>query len=179
LGQGVAFSEIFIESLTQAKRISEGFFRNSSSSVELTFFISPVPTPGIEEIIFDSNGQVYRYRNEPEEWRRFVWPGDSAEMGARLYVSKNDQAEWAEVHRPGVWGLFHLLNSAVLIREAGAQYLSQWKVKDAQGNPMNIRFKLRADKQNNIFEPGLLQQFSLPDQMISNEAVSLAQHEEG
>ncbi|MFI4956479.1 MAG: type VI secretion system membrane subunit TssM [Gammaproteobacteria bacterium] len=179
LGQSLAFSDDFIDSLTRAKRISEGLFRNNGSDVELTFFISPVPTPGIEEVIFDSNGQIYRYRNEPEEWRRFVWPGDSAEMGARLYVSKNDQAEWAEVHRPGVWGLFHLLNAAKLTREAGAQYLSQWNVKDAAGNAMNVRFKLRADKQNNIFEPGLMQQFALPEHILAVTPMrALAQYSE-
>lgn len=178
LGKSLAFSPDFIDALTRAKRISEGFFRNNGSDVELTFFMSPVPTPGVEEVIFDTNGQIYRYRNEPEEWRRFVWPGDSAEMGARLYVSKNDQSEWAEVHRPGVWGLFHLLNQATLIREGGAQYLTQWRVKDGDGNAMNVRFKLRADKQNNIFEPGLMQTFALPEHILSKDTVDIAQYRE-
>ena len=78
MNQGIGFSRAFLKAISDSQVISQGLFRAGSANPKLTFYVQPLPLPGIDEIIFESNGQEYRYRNEPEEWRRFTWPGDMA-----------------------------------------------------------------------------------------------------
>lgn len=165
LGRGPHFSEPFLKGLEDARRISYGLFRKNSSELRMSFYLAPVPIPGVEELLFDTNGQLYRYRNEPEEWRRFSWPGQSQHGGARIYLAKNAKQDWAEIQYDGLWGFFHLLEQAKLKTDGGAQYMGEWTLISQQGKKVPVKMKLRADKQTNVLEPGVLIGFTLPDRL--------------
>jgi type VI secretion system protein ImpL len=170
MGQGIGFSAAFLKTLVQGDQITHALFKPGSADPKFTFYIQPVAIPGLEEIIFDSNGQEYRYRNEPEEWRRFTWPGDASQIGARLYASANQNKSSAEIEHQGLWGLFHLLSDAKFIKQGGTQYLTEWKLKDRSGQTLSVKMKIKADKQSNVLDPRIMTQFKLPELIKNNES---------
>lgn len=171
MGQGIGFSSSFLAALSQAEQITQGLFKPGSADPKFTFYLQPVAVPGLEEVIFDSNGQEYRYRNEPEEWRRFTWPGEAAEIGARLSASTRQSKQAAELEYQGLWGLFHLMSDAKMIRQGGTQYLSSWKLKDRSGQVLEVKFRMKADKASHVLDPKVLTQFKLPE-VIKTEGSS-------
>jgi type VI secretion system protein ImpL len=168
LGQGIGFSKSFLNGLTQGQQISHALFKSQSSDPEFSFYIQPVPLAGIEEVIFDSNGQQYRYRNEPEEWRRFTWPGDASQIGARLFVSSTQQGRSAEIEHHGIWGLFHLLSDAKFVKQGGTQYMTEWQLRDKSGQALAAKIRIKADKQSNVLDPRILMQFKLPEEVTDH-----------
>ncbi|PWK42549.1 type VI secretion system membrane subunit TssM [Pleionea mediterranea] len=162
LEQGMNFSDAFLRSLRIAKTISHGMFKRNGEDPLVAFDVNPVPGSGLKEISLNSSGQVYRYRNEPEEWRRFVWPGNSSNLGAKVtgYTAKGERAE---ISRSGHWGLFHLLNRASVAKQRGSIYLTAWSLKTDSGERIRVRFKLRADRHNNLFGKGVLTSFQVPE----------------
>ena len=116
----------------------------------------------MSEMSLESNGQSYRYRNEPQEWRKFRWPGDFEQVGARLAGITSRGTARAELTREGIWGLFHLLAEARLTAESGTQYLSVWDLPAENGLPVVVQYKIRADRENNVFARGLFSDLHLP-----------------
>lgn len=167
LGLGMGFTDHFLNVLSQSKDISYAMFRPGSADPRFTFYVRPIALPGIEEVIFDSNGQQYRYRNEPEEWRRFTWPGDGAQIGARLYASGDKHIRSGEIEYEGIWGLFHLLSDAKFVKQGGAHYITEFKVPDRAGRPLSVKIRMKADKQSNVLNPHILSEFKLPEQITA------------
>jgi type VI secretion system protein ImpL len=162
LDQGMGFSREFLNSLATARVISQGMFKRDSEEPLVGFDVNPVPSSGLKETLIVSSGQSYRYRNEPEEWRRFVWPGSSSNLGAKISAVTSD-GERAELFHSGHWGLFHLLQKATVAKQRGNIYLSSWSLKTKSGESVRIKFQLRADRQNNLFGKGVLQSFRVPE----------------
>ncbi|WP_305044505.1 type VI secretion system membrane subunit TssM [Geoalkalibacter sp.] len=163
LDQGLGFSEDLLAALEQARLISAGLFRRGGAEPDVQFYLYPLPSRGLSEMYLESNGQHYRYRNEPQEWRQFRWPGDLERLGARIHGINGVGNERAELGYEGVWGLFHLLKRAELTAENNTQYLGAWELDDSQGVPVKVLFRLRADRENNVFEPGLFSRLKLPE----------------
>jgi type VI secretion system protein ImpL len=175
LDMGVGFSREFLQSLSLARTISLGLFRKDMEEPLVAFDVNPVPSSGLKETQLVSSGQSYRYRNEPEEWRRFVWPGNSSNLGAKVsgYTANGEKAEL--VHA-GHWGLFHLLNKATIARQQGSVYLSSWDLTTKSGQRVRVKFQLRADRHNNLFGKGVLQSFRVPESPFG-ESLILAKNE--
>jgi type VI secretion system protein ImpL len=166
LGRGLAITAPFLHTLSQAKDISESLFRAGADQPEWIFYIAPIPIPGVEELIFEHQGQVYRYRNEPEEWRKFSWPKEGSHMSTRIYLAKHTQHEWAELQHEGVWGLFHVLSEAQLSDLGGGHMMGAWSLRSQRGQGMHVKMKLRTDKGSNLLTPGAFMGFELPDKTI-------------
>jgi type VI secretion system protein ImpL len=165
MGRGIGFSSVFLRSLSQADTITQALFLKRSTEPSFSFYIQPVPVAGVEEMTIDVNGQEYRYRNEPEEWRRFNWPGEDSVIGARLYAVSHPKKQAAELEHEGVWGLFHLLSQARFIKQGGTQYLTEWDLRDKSGHPLAVKMRMKADKQSHVLDPRLLTEFKLPDKI--------------
>jgi type VI secretion system protein ImpL len=162
LGQGPGFNRHLLQGLEQARLISDGLFRRGGDEPEVRFHLYPMPVRGLSEMFLECNGGSYRYRNEPQEWRQFHWPGDMQSPGARVYGITGLGTGRAELEFDGVWGLFHLLKKARLTAESGTQYLGVWELNDDHGMPVAVQFKIRADRENNVFERGLFSKLQLP-----------------
>ncbi|MDO3379320.1 type VI secretion system membrane subunit TssM [Geoalkalibacter halelectricus] len=166
LDQGPGFNRNLLEGLEQAQLISESLFRRGGSQPEVQFYLYPMPSRGLSEMYLESNGQHYRYRNEPQEWRKFRWPGDMERLGARIHGVTGTGSGRAELGFEGIWGLFHLLGQADLRAESGTHYLSVWELDDGNGMPLAVQFRIRADRENNVFERGLFSDLSLPERIF-------------
>lgn len=163
LGMGLGFSPRFFSALAGAEQITGSLFRHGGDRPEMDFYVYPVPVPGLSEMTLESNGQVYRYRNEPQEWRRFSWPGPMQHIGARVAGRVSRGAFQGELAASGQWGLFHLLRDARLSEEGGTVYLSEWKLEAEGYGPISVRFRIRADRAHSVFHEQLIKGFGLPE----------------
>jgi len=162
LDVGPGFSKDFLHTLTRASQITKGMFRRGTDEPSLTFYLYPIPTAGLSEVLLETNGQIYRYRNEPQEWRKFRWPGNTEQSGARVIAIANRRNARGEISADGVWGLFHVFRKAKMTRERGAQYLTTWELDSVNGQPLEVRFRIKADRHNNLLRPGLLTGLDMP-----------------
>jgi type VI secretion system protein ImpL len=165
LDQGPNFSRDLLDTLDYAQSISAGLFRHGSQEAQVHFYLYPLPSRGMSEMYLHSNGQDYRYRNEPQEWRKFQWPGDMERLGARVRGISGTGSALAELAYEGVWGLFHLLDQAKVTAESGVQYLAAWEL-DGMNVPVTIQFRIRADREQNIFERGLFSRMQVPENIF-------------
>ena len=170
LGVGPGFSAAFLDSLNRSHQISQALFRRGSDMPSFAFDLYPIPQPGLSEIVFEANGQVYRYRNEPQEWRRFDWPGDFDQGGARLLALSTRSHVRYELSADGLWGVLELLRKAQLTHEQGTQYLSQWRMEGPGGAPVEVAFRLKLDRHTNVLSPGLLEGMRLPARLAGGGA---------
>ena len=166
MGLSPGFNRNFIDALNNSQRISNSLFKRGAVSPEMTFYLYPMPTPGMSEITLETNGQMYRYRNEPQEWRKFEWPGQTERTGASVVAISEKQNLRAEENQYGTWGIFHLLRKARVVKEQGTQYLSEWKMESYNGKPVTVSFRVKADRTENMLQPDLFNNFSIPRKII-------------
>jgi len=161
LGRGLNFDRDLLHSLSQASRISSGLFRRGQIQPDVYFSIYPIPSQGVRVVRFEANGQQLTYQNEPQEWKRFRWPGDQDVSNASIGCIPSGDTSMSTLKYSGDWSLFHLLQKAKIREENNVYYLA-WKLKMDQGSPATVQLKLRPDRQSNVFANGLFSQFRLP-----------------
>jgi type VI secretion system protein ImpL len=72
--------------LKRSQDISSSLFSPKSDEPGLKFSVSIRPSPQLSQITFTVDGQEFVYKNEPESWRQFKWPGDGKKPGAAIKV---------------------------------------------------------------------------------------------
>lgn len=166
LDQGLGLSREFMGSLASAHVITESLFGRGGRRPEMSFYLYPVPAKGVSEIMLETSGQSYRYRNGPQEWRRFSWPGDDNTPSAKVAgVSRRGQIR-DEIRVSGPWALFRLLNEASISRSSSSEFVLQWELNGGVSEPLLVRYRLRADRQANVFNRRVLSRFQLPHKML-------------
>jgi type VI secretion system protein ImpL len=166
LDQSPGFNDDFLRSLARARTISDSLFRRGQDEPEIRFSVYPMPTRGLSEMFLEANGQNYRYRNEPQEWRPFRWPNGEEKVGARVHGIAGKGAARGQLEFDGVWGIFHLLEEAKTTRENGTEFLSSWELRSTDGTPITVQFKIKADRENNVFDQNLFAGFNVPDSLF-------------
>jgi type VI secretion system protein ImpL len=74
------------------------------------------------------DGQTYEYRNGPEEWHSFQWPGAGNSPGAVLRVRSN-KGVVETLQQEGEWGLFRLFEEASVRASNGARVFTLvWRI---------------------------------------------------
>lgn len=170
LDQGLGLSPRFLGSVASSQVITDSLFGRGGRHPELSFYLYPVPSRGVTEILLESNGQSYRYRNGPQEWRRFTWPGDQDLIGARISgVAARGQSR-DEIRADGQWALFRLFNQAAMSRESDQDLMLQWELSGGMSDPLLVRYRLRADRQSNLFRNRVLNTFRVPADIFSSLA---------
>ena len=166
LGQGLGFSSRFLYSLTQAEDITETLF-GDEPHLNLSYTVLPGSNPDLTDMRLHANGHQLRYRNEPESWHAFEWPGNGDHRGARLAVVSGVTGESAELRFRGNWALFRLLVEAdSLERESGSEFVGQWNLHDdnaAEHRPFEL--EIRTQRRSPVLHWGDLSRFDLPGNM--------------
>ncbi len=168
----------FLESLRKARFISESLFPRGSAEVKIPFELYPYPSPGVSEIVITADGKELRYRNEPQEWREWAWPGASgAAAGASLQVQVGGTKQVQQYS--GRWGFFKLLAAGQITPISPTLYRIEWEFGGAKGEGthrtegsavvtqrrVKIRFDLRAQSVKNPFKPDLFLEFRCPSRV--------------
>lgn len=154
-----------LETLRQADLISQGFFGKGTPEPHLAFELRPNGVPGVDEVRLHVDGRELRYRNEVEEWFQFVWPGVPEAAGATLQVIPSGSTQPHTLHFDGRWGFFRLLDEARVTQVRPSEYAVEWAVPGSDGNPVKVRFDLKADSPKNLFVPGLFSRFRCPERV--------------
>lgn len=162
LDRGPHFSKRALAHLSRTHVISTGLFTKGTDDPSLVFHVYPVPSQGMTETFFAVNGQEYRYRNGPQEWLKFTWPGSGDSLGARVMGLAGREAAYAEMNYTGVWGVFRLLDKGKMKKASSREYQYSWTMNSNIGTSINVKFKLKADRAGNVFNKNVLLGYSLP-----------------
>jgi len=166
---GVGFSDKLLSGLYRANRVTRSLFSKDSENSEFQFQALPVPQRGVRETYLGFSEQSYRYRNEPEEWRKFKWPGRGTTEVARVYAVDR-QGKRVGVEKSGPWALLRVLNEAQIKWIKGTEYAVNWPFssqnKEAE-TKLTAKFMLKSGRSNGIFSKSTMTSFNLPNTLFS------------
>ena len=135
---GVNFQPGFLKAVATASNASSNIVGEDGG--KSTFEMQPVPTPGLSDISVEVDGQTLRYRNGPQPWVPFDWPGTGSQ-GARLQVVAYSGAATIVAAFPGRLGLVRLLEKARRSPLNGGQTQMEWQVKSGTPNASDTAAK--------------------------------------
>ncbi len=160
LGIGLGLSKPFLNGLSFSKKISDGLFKGDKFGFD--FYICPVPTLGVKEILFESGSKYFRYQNGPLEWVNFAWPGDNSSEGALLRLSPaNDQSTLA-LEYTNIWGVLRLLQKAKVSQLTKTKFKATWHLRGRDGRAYSASLYVRGSGRNSILNALLFNNQSLP-----------------
>jgi type VI secretion system protein ImpL len=172
LGVGANFSYEFLKGLGKAQKISDALYAKRDDDLNISFYLQPDPTSNLREMQIESNGQLYRYRNGPQIWQRFDWPGEMHQIGARIMGVADHGRAVGELRADGPWGLFHLLTLADIEKEGNTHFKTSWNLPSSDGGTVHVSFNLRSDRQDNMFDFKLINSFKLPKSIFKKRGSS-------
>jgi type VI secretion system protein ImpL len=110
-----------------------GAMTRSGAGESSRFELRPIPIPGIAEIIVEIDGQTLRYRNGPQPWQVFNWPGGDSQ-GARIQVVANNGVVSTVSSQPGNMGLMRMIGESTRKLDASmATGQLEWRFKGPEG----------------------------------------------
>ncbi|MCZ4250122.1 type VI secretion system membrane subunit TssM [Pseudoalteromonas shioyasakiensis] len=165
-GVGIGFNQELLDGLTKANKVTRSLFLNGSDAAGFNFQMMPVPQKGIRETYLGFSEQGYRYRNEPEEWRNFSWPGRGAAEKAILYGLDNAGRK-VTIEQDGPWALLKVLNQANVKWIKGTEFLATWELVDKSEQSLTVQFSLKSGRNSGIFSKYMLTSFALPNSLFA------------
>ncbi|MCF2917727.1 MULTISPECIES: type VI secretion system membrane subunit TssM [Pseudoalteromonas] len=165
-GVGIGFNQELLDGLTKANKVTRSLFLNGSDAAGFNFQMMPVPQKGIRETYLGFSEQGYRYRNEPEEWRNFSWPGRGAAEKAILYGLDN-AGRRVTIEQDGPWALLKVLNEANVKWIKGTEFLATWELVDKSEQSLTVQFSLKSGRNSGIFSKYMLTSFALPNSLFA------------
>lgn len=164
-GIGLPIAPKFMQSLYDMEHLIQALYPKGNE-LALQYSIYPIPTPGVKEILFSSNNQTYPYHNGPQEWVGFTWPSqDNIENETFIRVTEINNDRQLIKEFQGVWGLFHLLQSARSKYKSSNGYINEWLFNN-KGRNTTIKMKIASKNDINIFESLLISPLQLPEKII-------------
>ena len=165
LGIGLDFNPEFLQALERTSGISNSMFKRGEANPSVNFSVYPYPNAALGESTLNIDGTEFRYRNGPQEWMNFVWPGQNP--GARIRgVRLGGSLASGEVVTDGPWALFRLLDRASISSNQGDTFVATWSIPDSNKQRMNVSFKIRPDRSAALFRAGTLQGYQLPAEIF-------------
>lgn len=137
---GGGFRPELLAYLKRGQEITSALFPTGSAEPSVAFSAHIRPTPGVAAVFLDVDGQKADYRNGPEEWFKFTWPGPGRSTGASLRVRSANGRE-DTLQRDGEWGLMRLLEAGTVKGEPGAREFSIAFDMPAVGAVVTIDFR--------------------------------------
>ncbi|NMR26350.1 type VI secretion system membrane subunit TssM [Pseudoalteromonas sp. NEC-BIFX-2020_015] len=164
-GVGIGLNKELLDGLTRANKVTRSLFTSGSDAAGFNFQMMPVPQKGIRETYLGFSAQGYRYRNEPEEWRNFSWPGRGAAEKAVLYGLDN-KGNRISIEQEGPWALLKVLNNADVKWVKGTEFIATWDLKDKSDNALTVQFSLKSGRNSGVFSKYMLTSFALPNSLF-------------
>ncbi|MDO8989124.1 MAG: type VI secretion system membrane subunit TssM [Sideroxyarcus sp.] len=169
LGIGLDFNPEFLRALEKSYVISNGMFKRGESDPSINFSAYPFPNMALAESVVGIDGTEYRYRNGPQEWLNFSWPGQNP--SARVRGVRVGNMAGAELVTDGTWALFRLLEKAQVSSNTGDTFVATWSMPDSNGQRLNVSFKIRPERSAALLHPYALQAYRLPTELFLRPAV--------
>jgi type VI secretion system protein ImpL len=124
----VSFQPPLFTFLSRSDDITTSLFSPKGQDPGVQFTIHIRPSPQLASITFSVDGKSIEYKNGPEEWYPFTWPGDGKKSGAFIKV-RNNRGQVETLDQDGEWGLFRLMEIGAPQVDKGARVFSvTWKM---------------------------------------------------
>ena len=166
LGVRLGINLDLLDSLRHADAITDGFFNGDSEIPRINYQVMPTAKKTIAESYIHINGYEYRYRNEPEEWRNFVWPSRLNTHQARLNALSSETGHRATLKIDGDWALFRLIDQAEVSPLTANRYRLNWPLKTRRGERLISDYKMKVKPASFLFERQKLHDFTLPTRLF-------------
>jgi len=125
--------------LNAANEISSVMFPGESEGPLVEFDVLIQGAPQIKEISLTIDGETVRYRNGPEVWTSFRWPGEG-DKGMR--IEAKGFGIHAELEHEGEWGLFRVLEEGSVRESADHRVFAvQWDFTDEKAGLIQMKFR--------------------------------------
>ncbi|UXY14571.1 type VI secretion system membrane subunit TssM [Chitiniphilus purpureus] len=161
--QGVRFNPAFLAGAGRLSALGGNLLQEGSDNSR--FELQPVPTPGLSEITVEIDGQTLRYRNGPQPWQAFSWPGTTGSQGARIQVVAFNGVSTVVANQPGRMGFMRLLGQArVNDSEMNAGQL-EWRMKSGNQESDAVRVNFRMVSGVNPLQLSGLRRLGLPERI--------------
>jgi len=132
---------VVLNFLKRSYDISTSLFSPNGAEPQMKFSISIHPSPQLSSITFSVDGKEVVYKNEPERWTQFTWPGDGKTSGAFIKVRSPKTSGPEELIREGEWGLFRLMEEGMAQIDKGSRVFTMtWKMPQTKSEVV-IDFK--------------------------------------
>lgn len=159
---GVKFNPAFLSSVSSLSALANAQLQDGENT---RFELQPTPTPGLSEIVFEVDGQELRYRNGPQAWQPFTWPGNGQNAGARIQVVSYSGASSVVGNQPGRMGLMRLLSSAKVSQDSPDSAQLTWNLRKADGEAQTVKFNFRMVGGVNPLQLNKLYKLTLPERV--------------
>lgn len=137
--QGLRFNASFLSGVGRLSVLGD---KLSEDGADGRFELQPVPTPGLSEISVDIGGKMLRYRNGPQPWQEFKWPGEDDRRGARIQVVDFGGAVAVVANQAGRMGFLRLLGDATKQELGDGTTQLVWRVEGERGDRVvKLRFR--------------------------------------
>jgi type VI secretion system protein ImpL len=161
---GIRFNAAFLDGARRLSSIGASLAKGGSGSS--LFELQPVPTPSLQEITVEIDGQTLRYRNGPQMWQSFKWPNGDAQ-GARIQVVAFDGSTSVVSNQPGRMGLMRMIGAgkrSALDANMKSGRL-EWRLKGA-GETDTVKFNIRVVSGVNPLQLADLRHLTLPKRIV-------------
>lgn len=129
--QGLRFNASFLSGVGRLSVLGD---KLSEDGADGRFELRPMPTPGLSEISVEIGGKMLRYRNGPQPWQEFKWPGDDDRRGARIQVVDFGGAAAVVASQVGRMGFLRLLGDASKQEFGDGTAQLAWRVDGERGD---------------------------------------------
>lgn len=172
---GVAFTPAFLSGVAGLTAAGDTVFQEGEGA---KFELQPIPTPGLSEILIEVDGQLLRYRNGPQPWTGFAWPGAAGNgvEGARIQVVSFAGVSTSVANFSGRLGLMRLLSQARVDEQNGGTAVLEWRLKPAatidgdEGAGERVRFNFRVVSGANPLSLSGFRRQALPEKITHRGA---------
>lgn len=172
-GSGSLVRDDFLDNLQAAWDIQDSFF-DTRGGLHVEFSLQALGLSGdFRRSVMDIDGQLINYNHGPSYAARLIWPNtlrDRIESKLTM-ISSNGKTE--RIQYSGTWSWFRLMDTASLIGVNGNAIDLRFKVGSGVMN-----YQLSADDANNPFIRKPFTNFSLPERILKNNQISLAQNKD-
>jgi type VI secretion system protein ImpL len=174
MGVGMPVSLTFLESLKNARRITEALFPQGSLEPRVFFEVrlqqvGVVGMTNVTKVSLIIDGTRMDYANGPQIYYPFQWPGPSEDTaGAQLEIEVGpDSKHLKSYSKPylGRWGFFRLLEEAQIVKLRQAEYRLTWKFPTDGGPPIEVQMDLKASGTKDPFSSKFFGNFRLLGQL--------------
>ncbi|WP_240929209.1 type VI secretion system membrane subunit TssM [Iodobacter violaceini] len=160
---GIRFNPAFLAGMGRLSSMASSQMADSSSA---KFELQAIPTSGLSEIMFEVDGQEMRYRNGPQPWQSFSWPGTGNTQGARIQVVAFSGVSAVVSNQQGRMGWMRLLAQAQVEQHDADSATLTWKIRRGDaGDADVVRFNFRAVSGVNPLQLSGLRKLSLPERV--------------
>lgn len=160
--QGVRFNPQFLSGVSSLMALANTQLQDGENS---RFELQPLPTPGLSEIVLSIDGQELRYRNGPQQWQPFNWPGTNGE-GARIQVVNYAGSSTVVGNQSGRMGLMRLLAGSKVSQEGDGSAQLTWTLPKGSGaEGQTVRFNFRMLGGVNPLQLNRLYKLTLPERV--------------